>query len=647
MIFAKSKIRCIMIGLSALLCGWAVCVPGVSFADDLNNESCMTCHSDASMAPFVDIEKFTKSIHGANQCVSCHDDIAEIPHPEQLKPVQCSSCHALETEIYLKSDHGLALSKGNNEAAACVSCHGDTHTLLNSRDPQSPIHRLNIHKTCGVCHDNIKGMAPYHLSQDDPGRSYAKSVHGIALLEKGNNASAVCTDCHGSHDLHKATNRSSKLYWQNIPMTCGKCHENVRRTYERSIHGQAVAAGKRDAPVCTDCHGEHTIDAVKLSTSKVFSSHVPETCGQCHAAERITTKYQLPKYVVDTYMESYHGLDVRLGSVTSANCASCHGSHDILPSWDERSSIHKTNLPKTCGKCHAGMTEQVAKGQIHSGRSPSMEHFAIMVVRRIYFALIALIIGFMLFHNGIDWMHKVRQHYRWHTAGAQVVRMTLNERIQHFVLIIAFSVLAYTGFALKYPEAWWASPFVGRENWRAMGHRAAAVVFCIFVLYHVLFIILTKRGREKFKALALRWRDFAQMVHAMAFNLGRRKERPIFGHYSYVEKFEYWALVWGSFIMILTGALLVMADWAMSVLPKWAFDVIAAIHYYEAVLACLAIVVWHGYWVMFDPDEYPMKLTWINGLPSEADLKHRHHGHPHDPDKKSEEKPRDEKKPET
>ncbi len=467
------------IGLSAFLGGWAVCALGLSpsWAADLDNESCMACHSDASSAPFVDSEKFKKSIHGDNQCISCHEDITEIPHTEKLKPVKCSTCHQLETEVYLKSDHGIALKKGENEAASCVSCHGDSHTLLDARDPQSPIFRLNIPKTCGACHDNLKNMERFKLTQSDPNHSYSKSMHGIALLEKGNNAAAVCTDCHGSHDLHRSTNPASKLYWQNIPKTCGKCHENIREVFDRSVHGQAVAAGKRDAPVCTDCHGEHAIGSTNSTMSTAFSSHISQTCSQCHAAERITTKYRLPKYVVETYMESYHGLDVRLGSVTSANCASCHGSHDILPSSDPRSSINKENLPKTCGKCHAGITSQVANGKIHSGRNPSQGSFPVMLVRTIYYILITLVVGFMLFHNGLDWIYKIRLHYRTHVAQGEVLRMNLDERIQHLMLILSFTILSYTGFALKYPEAWWTSLFIGRDDWRRLGHRWAAGVF--------------------------------------------------------------------------------------------------------------------------------------------------------------------------
>ena len=632
---------------AAALCGgtviWAAqpgCCEGLSAAipqdsQAIDNATCLACHGDPSADRFVDPARFQASIHGAHQCTSCHADITAVPHDVPLKPVSCAACHRIETEVYLKSDHGLALTEGVSEAASCRDCHGNPHELLNSRNPASPVSHRNIPATCGRCHGKTEEMAKFHLTQAAPVASYSQSVHGLALAEKGNTAAAVCTDCHGSHDLHKATNPASKLYWQHIPQTCGKCHENIKETYLRSVHGQAMSAGKREAPVCTDCHGEHSIAAVKSVASKVFPSHIPETCGQCHGVERITTKYQLPAHVVETYMGSFHGLALQMGSVTAANCASCHGAHDILPSADARSSVNPNNLAKTCGQCHAGVSAQVAKGQIHSGTRPGLEHRAVSVVRRIYLVLILLVISGMFVHNLLDFLNKARTHYARMAAIGVRPRMSLNVRIQHGVLTAAFLILAYTGFALKFPQAWWASPFIGRVDWRSLGHRTAAMIFCLLALYHLWYVLFTSRGRHHVRALLPHRVDLIQPLQMLAYSVGLRRERPVFARYSYIEKAEYWALVWGSVIMTITGAFMTWETWALRVFPKWFFDVVTAIHYYEAMLACLAILMWHCYFVIFDPDEYPMKWTWITGLPSPADRAHRkddpHERHPSDP----------------
>ena len=83
--------------------------------------------------------------------------------------------------------------------------------------------------------------------------------------------------------------------------------------------------------------------------------------------------------------------------------------------------------------------------------------------------------------------------------------------------------------------------------------------------------------------------------------------------FGYVEKAEYWAFMWGSTIMAITGFALWFENLSLRYLPKWVTDVATVIHFYEAVLATLSILVWHLYWVVFDPDVYPMDTSWWSG----------------------------------
>src|SRR3989338_9095121 len=202
-------------------------LPSIAFAEEqvIQNEDCLACHDQ------INPEKFTSSIHGSNRCTSCHTDVKEVPHEQKPGPVSCATCHRIEAEIYYASDHGQALKHGV-PAASCLDCHGKPHELLNYRNPESPVNRKNIPQTCAVCHENEEKMAQYGLLEKAPMKSYSESIHGEAFLKKGEISSAVCTDCHGSHDLHAPTNRESKIYRTNVPLTCGKCHENVLRTYE-------------------------------------------------------------------------------------------------------------------------------------------------------------------------------------------------------------------------------------------------------------------------------------------------------------------------------------------------------------------------------------------------------------------------------
>ncbi|MBI2341210.1 MAG: cytochrome b/b6 domain-containing protein, partial [Deltaproteobacteria bacterium] len=123
----------------------------------------------------------------------------------------------------------------------------------------------------------------------------------------------------------------------------------------------------------------------------------------------------------------------------------------------------------------------------------------------------------------------------------------------------------------------------------------------------------TKHGRDKFIALLPRFRDIRDAISLVSYNLNFRKDRPKFPRYSYFEKAEYWALIWGSFVMIITGLVMMFENISLQYLPKWLIDVMLLIHFFEALLATLAILVWHFYWVIFDPEIYPMNWSWITG----------------------------------
>jgi cytochrome b subunit of formate dehydrogenase len=595
----------------------------------LDNSDCFACHNDKELVKetkdgkklsmFVDEAKFNASIHGKLQCTGCHADIKEVPHEDRLKPVSCSQCHRIETDIYLKSDHGQALHKGVSEAASCQSCHGKPHELLNYRDPASPVNRANIPVTCGQCHSNREEMEKYNLRQRAVVVTYDKSVHGLAHNNGVANA-AVCSDCHGTHDLHRGSNPASKLYWQNIPDTCGKCHDNVRQTYDRSIHGQAVKRGERDAPTCTDCHGEHTITSINESTSKVSAAHIPETCAQCHGAERIATRYEMQSNVVDTYMKSYHGLAMQFGGVAAASCASCHGFHDILPSSDPMSSINKANLAQTCGKCHPAIGTRLAQGEIRIHEPPGAaegKHWLVNFIANFYIVIIVLTIGGMLAHNGLDYFRKARNHVRAvQAANDGEMRLTRIARFQHFSMIILFVVLAYTGFVHKFPDAMWSKPFniFQDPNYvRGLVHRMAGWAFVVLVGCHLVALFCSKRGREYLQVLWVARHDLTDMLMLVRYNLGLGGQRPPHRKFNYIEKAEYWALIWGSVVMIVTGVMLVFTETVLRLWPKVWHDAAMVIHYYEAVLATLAIVVWHFYWVIFDPAEYPMNPAWLIG----------------------------------
>jgi len=581
-----------------------------------DNEACIFCHEDQEEMGdrYVDEAAYQKSIHGEHLCISCHKDVdpEDFPHEEGLAPVACSDCHRLETQIYLDSDHGQAVAHGKWEAATCKDCHGHSHTLINSRDPESPVHRRNIANTCARCHQDPKVMANATLTEKDPFQSYAHTAHGQGIAQGHINA-AVCSDCHGTHDLHGSANPKSRIYKKRIPETCGRCHQNVAAVYNESVHGKAEAAGIKEAPVCTDCHGEHTIRSPGDTGSSVWTGSITKTCAHCHASEKLVLKSGLPLDRLESYLKTYHGLASKRGDLHVANCASCHGFHDVLPSDDPRSSVHKDNLSKTCGRCHAGVSDKLAVGFVHG--PPSSKHWILHFVEHFYIIMIIVVIGSMLVHNGLDLLRKALGFVPDHGAHEDQLRLTVNERWQHAFLMITFVLLAYSGFALKFPDTAWARVLAHmEEGTRQALHRWTALVFCLLGAYHMAYLGLTRQGRRRVVDMLPRIGDVKAALGCTAFYLGiREKPSKAQGFYNYAEKMEYWALIWGSIIMASTGGILVFNDLALQYFPLWISDLATMIHYYEAVLACLAIVVWHLYGVIYDPMVYPMHWAWLSG----------------------------------
>jgi cytochrome b subunit of formate dehydrogenase len=209
-----------------------------------------------------------------------------------------------------------------------------------------------------------------------------------------------------------------------------------------------------------------------------------------------------------------------------------------------------------------------------------------------------------------------------------LTRMTANQRIQHTVLFVSFAVLVVTGFALKYPESWFAYLVLGMsEHVRRIIHRIAGVVLVGVGAYHLVYAAVYPEGRRMLRDFWPRMRDVADLWRNLRYHLGLADEKPAFGRFTYAEKVEYWALIWGAIVMALTGIML----WAKVVvgnhLPRWWLDVATAVHFYEAVLATLAILIWHFYQVFFDPDAYPMNWAWWDG---QVPLEHYQAEHPLD-----------------
>ena len=507
---------------------------------------------------------------------------------ESAKPADCSSCH----------DQGSKLEKSAHTGLTCDTCHEKHETYPHPAGVPKP--------ACTTCHE-------------EQATAYEKSVHGQEV-KKGNAAAPDCGVCHGS--AHELLSPKSAAFRTGVPETCGMCHSEVVTQFQASVHGQALARGISQAPLCTDCHGEHSILRHTNADSPVNASHIRDTCGSCHGNVRLTRKFGLPSDRIVSFDASFHGLAAKAGNQTVANCASCHGVHNILPSSDPKSTINAKNLPATCGHCHQGAGERFAISQVHVIEGKA-EPSGVRYARQLYVVLIPITIGLMLLHNGGDWVRKLIR-LRVKRAGFKLdlprrhreLRMLPWERVQHALMALSFITLVWSGFALKYPDQWWARVLVneGALSLRSLVHRIAAVVFIAVSCMHLVSLFASRKLREHWKEMVPRFHDATEALENFLYNLGLRKRQPARSSHSYIEKAEYWAVIWGAVIMGITGIMLWANNLMLKLLPKSWLDFATAIHFYEAVLATLAIVVWHFYGVIFDPDVYPLDTAFLTGV---------------------------------
>lgn len=597
----------------------------------IDSDACLDCHEYGIHDTRIK-EDLSHSSHEFLACLDCHQDKDMVPHAESDFEVGCDgcrSCHDQASEEY--QGHGRSLLNTCEDIPQCADCHGD-HDVLPSGVKHSKTHPTNLPKTCGVCHEDLNLTKKYDILIDHPIAIYENSVHGKAT-KGGVYVAATCNDCHSTggtaHKILAPGEPNSTINHFNIPRTCGQCHKGIEYDFMEGIHGQLVARGETDAPVCTDCHGEHGIISPGDPHSPVSRSKVAEmTCSPCHESTVLNEKYGIPSGRLRTYIDSYHGLKSKAGDTHVANCASCHGVHRILPSSDSTSTIYPDNLEHTCGECHPGISAELAQRPIHGGTTgEGLQTSVADIIEKIYIIAIIVIIGAMVIHWLIDLIRQIRlvmQH------KPQVRRMRINEVWQHTLLMISFLVLVLSGFALRFDQAWISTFFFGWEGgfeFRGLIHRIAAVVFILTVLWHVLFLIFSPRGRQFLKDMVPIMRDYRDFFDRIRFNLGFISDSPKFERFSYVEKAEYWALVWGTVIMILTGFLLWFDNWVIGFFPKGTLDVALVIHYYEAWLAFLAILIWHLYSTVFNPHVYPMNPSWLTGKMPEEMYKHEHPEH--------------------
>jgi len=228
------------------------------------------------------------------------------------------------------------------------------------------------------------------------------------------------------------------------------------------------------------------------------------------------------------------------------------------------------------------------------------------------------------------------------------LRMNLTERLQHILLIVSFTLLVLTGLPLMFYELRIFKSIFSLENafaLRGLLHRAAAVLLIADILWHFAYTVLTKRGRENFRELMPGWKDLRDAATLFGYNVGLARwlyrkgllkgffdrhpfwkfERPPeYGRYNFIEKLEYLSVAWGSLVMIVSGFFMWNVELSLRIFPLWVHDIFVIAHGYEAMLAFLAIIIWHMYNVHLNPEVFPMSKVWLNGRITGHELRTLH-----------------------
>jgi len=216
----------------------------------------------------------------------------------------------------------------------CLVCH---RTL---EDKPSSLFRNDVHHSKGISCADCHGGNP---NTEDMEESMNKKA-GFIGIPKGDEISKVCAACHGDGER-------MKKYGSRLPT-------DQMEALTASVHGKLSITGKERIAQCTTCHGAHGILPAANPASPVHPVRVVNTCSQCHANARYMQTYNpsLPVDQREKYRSSVHGMRNAKGDAKVAQCASCHGSHEIRPAADVKSAVYPTNIPQTCSRCHSDET---------------------------------------------------------------------------------------------------------------------------------------------------------------------------------------------------------------------------------------------------------------------------------------------------
>lgn len=492
---------------------------------------------------------------------------------------------------------------------------------------------------------------------DDP--KWCRACHqepelSAKTFRAGAHAKQTCRDCHTGFQFNPhepVKNASSKQidalkeigFNQPVALAaCISCHDDSTDSVGMMDHAKlkegakaltAKEAKEKGLPYCLDCHGSvHEIALAKDQSPVVRRRAMNERCVKCHGDEKKMKPFDRSALMPKEYEHTMHARKLELGSADAPGCMDCHPSHKKA-----RAKAEKAGSP--CAECHKGVA---AEFKVLANHKPvDRETRPVSYWTQKFFAwLTFLTILALSLHVLLDLLGVIRRSWsrrgkpEHHVVpeaplpvlaevsegrvekGGTVLRFDVWQRIAHGVMALSFTTLVLTGWPLSAAGIGASQSLV-----RAFGgletvgwlHRVAAIgLIAACVIHLVYLIILVARGKLRLSMLP-KPKDIFDLFANLAWFVGLREERPKYDRFSYFEKFDYWAVFWGCVIMIGSGAVRWFPDFVLQYSPTWVYEIAFLAHTDEALLAALAIFVWHFYNVHLRPAVFPMSWVFLTG----------------------------------
>jgi cytochrome b subunit of formate dehydrogenase len=590
-------------------------------------QDCVRCHSNREFllqvasgrnpaaSLVVTREHLLGGPHAKVDCGACHAAVQTYPHdPKTARVVLCRTCHAAQDSLWRRGVHG---PRADTTGAQCADCHGG-HDIARRGFLPTAAGREQMRTACARCH-------PAQV------RSAAHDVHADTI---------ACVRCHGVHDMRPVPDRSTRFIDVAIARACSGCHPAEAATYWKDVHGRTAsgqACGRLPldngpAATCVSCHGEHGIRRAKNASWRFA---VADACINCHADAGVS------------FRDSYHGQASRVGSTKAAECADCHTPHHVLPASDTASSVSGGHRLATCQKCHTNAKAGFLGYRPHANPmtpadSPLLFYVWAFMTTALVGTMVAWGIHTLLWYRRTLQERRERGHQPRRHAGVPldaalrgkgpfVWRFTLIFRVVHAMIVLTFFALVLTGLPLRFSCTIWAGPLARLMGGAAgITHRiSGALVFTYFAIYFGYVILRLARSRDRRgmllgpDAIILKAQDLRDLIAMVKWFFGRGP-KPRFGRYNYMEKFDYFAELWGVGAIGFSGLMLWQPEFFSHFFPGILFNVAIIIHSYEAMIATAFIFVVHFFNVHLRPEKWPLDAVMLHGRASMDYMEEEH-----------------------